>query len=404
MQLLGILSILLTFLSIPLAARNAPRRDVVFLVAVALAHIVASYVFYRYALTFGADSELYYFDEYGFYQVWDFRFGTAFVLFAVQWAKETFGGSYLDYFLVFQTIGFIGIIFLYLLVKDIYEEFGDRFDFLAYFVFFLPTLQFWTNSIGKDATLFTGVVLTFWAAYKIRTRYVMGIVGLGMTLLVRPYITLAAALAVAIAVLLSRRTSLVLRIVLFLGCLSGVALLIDTVQGTYNFNISSAEGVEDFFATQGEVHQNATEYNVVTGSYLFRLYSLLLRPFFLDAAGFFGVAVSIENVFYLFVYGSIIINAKWVVAAVRISGFVRYMTIFSLIIMLLLAGTYFNIGLGLRQRVMFLPGFLCLLLIVRLMRKAHREALHQDVLAMPTAGAPTRGNFQTQAQGLEARP
>ena len=47
--------------------------------------------------------------------------------------------------------------------------------------------------------------------------------------------------------------------------------------------------------------------------------------------------------------------------------FLRYATTFALLVMILLAVVYYNVGLGLRQRTMFLPGLLCLFVAARLM-------------------------------------
>jgi hypothetical protein len=77
-------------------------------VVLVLMHIAASVVYYIYIQTNDADTALYYFDAYGFARH-STALGTILLIQIVQGLRRAMGGSYLDYFLLFQSAGFWGI-------------------------------------------------------------------------------------------------------------------------------------------------------------------------------------------------------------------------------------------------------------------------------------------------------
>ncbi|MBK9431491.1 MAG: hypothetical protein IPN50_03370 [Sphingomonadales bacterium] len=102
---LGIFGILLSLVAF---AWFSPRKDnsrlALFLI-IAILHVVSAYIYYRFVQTSDADTKLYYYDVYGFFER-GFGLGTMFIVHVTQSMRNVFGGSYLDYFFVYQALGF----------------------------------------------------------------------------------------------------------------------------------------------------------------------------------------------------------------------------------------------------------------------------------------------------------
>jgi hypothetical protein len=97
------------------------------------------------------------------------------------------------------------------------------------------------------------------------------------------------------------------------------------------------------------------------GSYPVRVVSLLFRPFFFDAGGIPGLIASFENLVLLFIFGFMAYHFRILRELFRRVMLIRYCVIFSLTVILLLATVYYNVGLGLRQKMMAMPTLLTLL-------------------------------------------
>jgi hypothetical protein len=373
MSLLGILGLLLGLVALSFASRRLTRTRFAVFSAACLAHIVAAYIYYLYVLSAGGDSDLYYLDELQIYGT-PFRPGTTFVIYLVQWMRNVFGGTYLDYFFLFQAVGFWGIALLMRIFEEIYEEFGESQDAVAYLLLFLPGLHFWTAAVGKDSLLFFAIALALWAMVRFQRRQVAFGAAMVLMFLVRPHIAIVSLVALSASLLFARGTSRIVRFALILAAVAGSVALTSTIQSTYNVDVANADSVSDFFARTESVSQSAAAGNtVVIGSFAFRLFSLLFRPLFLDAEGFFGMVTSLENVALILLFIQILWGWRTLLELFRGVPFVRYALTSSLLTALLLAMVYYNVGLGLRQRTMFIPGILCLFVMVRLVAKTRRR-------------------------------
>jgi hypothetical protein len=92
-----------------------------------------------------------------------------------------------------------------------------------------------------------------------------------------------------------------------------------------------------------------------------------------------GLLASLENVlsFALFIY--LVRHARQIIKLARAEFFIRYALIFTATMMFLLALVYYNVGLGLRQRVMFYPTLFTLFVTHNLLSRA-REKLRLKAL------------------------
>ncbi|MGZ8285463.1 MAG: hypothetical protein ACXWUQ_07560 [Allosphingosinicella sp.] len=385
----GLIGILISVAGFRFARVTEARSRMVLFVLLLLAHIGASVVYYFYAQEFGGDVTLYYNDPFGIYGTGT-GLSTIFIVNFVQFLKEYFGGSLLDYFLLFQAMGFWGILFVLRAFDDIHEELGQEGSRYVYLLLFLPGLHFWTSAIGKDAPIFLSVAMCIWATFRLQRRYLAFAAGMAIALLVRPHITLIALIALAMTVLVARNTSLLSRAALLVVALGGIGSVAGLVQESfYGLNISNADSVSEFIETKSSVSEDSGgDVNIIGASFPVKLISLLFRPFFYDASGLLGYIASLENVVLLVVIGSLIWRFRTAVAVAQGALFARFAAFFFAMLTFLLALVNYNVGLGLRQKMMMMPALLVFFAAMLAVRAARQRMVYGPGAAA-YAGAPT---------------
>lgn len=330
----------------------------------AILQIITAIYFYQWALSNTTDAITYYTDPYDWYAR-GFGLNTGFIIWIVQWTKSWAGGTYLDYFLLFQAAGTWGIAFVLLTFDEIFEMAEQPPYRALYLTMLLPGVHFWTAYIGKDGLLFLAAALTTWAALQIGKRWLAFGFAVVLMILVRPHIAILALAACAIGVALDKKTSSILRLSLIFMSLVAFAVAAMTIRDTFRIDVTSADSVTDFLASYSETTQRVSGGTAAYyDSYLVRVFSLLFRPLFFDASGVLGIIASFENLFWLFMVGTLIYRFGWVVTLFKHLFVVRYAALFAVALTILLSLMYYNVGLGLRQKIMMMPAYLTLLAAV----------------------------------------
>ncbi|HEX8063299.1 MAG TPA: hypothetical protein VF535_08785 [Allosphingosinicella sp.] len=356
---LGLLGILISLAGFHFARATTSRIRFILFVLLLLEHIGASIVVYLYAQEFGTDALLYYYDTWQVHGN-ETGIGTTFIINMVQFTKGYFGGSFFDYFLLFQAIGFWGILFIMRSFDHIHEELGQPLFKGIYLILLLPGLHYWTSSIGKDPLMFFAVALCTWAAFRLQARYLAFGAGVAVAILARPHIALLALIALALTVLLARKTSLLMRTALIAVVLAGTASVAGLVEGLVTgLNLSDADSVSEVLESKSQVaEESGGDLSIMGASFPVKLLSLLFRPFFFDSNGIFGYVASVENAVLLAVMLTLIWRWRTALAVSRAAMFARFSFFFFIMITVLLAMVNYNVGLGLRQKMMMMPAFL----------------------------------------------
>ncbi|HYJ82644.1 MAG TPA: hypothetical protein VEW26_07375 [Allosphingosinicella sp.] len=375
MTAFGLLGILISIAGFHFARAGESRPRFIFFVLLLLMHIGASIITYLYVQEFGGDASLYYYDRLGVYGNQS-GLSTVFVINFTQFLKTYLGGSFFDYFLLFQAMGFWGILFVMRAFDDIHQELGQPTFKNIYLLLFLPGLHYWTSAVGKDAPVFLGVALCTWAAFRLQTRYLAFGAGVLIMLLIRPHIALLALIALALTLLFGRNTSLLMRVglgvVVLAGIVSVAGLVEDTVGG--GLSLSSTDSMAQTIETKSQVSEESGADLTITGaSFPVKLLSLLFRPFFIDATGVMGYVASLENLALLIIILTLVRRAGTALAVTRSTMFARFALLFFFMLTFLLAMVNYNVGLGLRQKMMMMPAlltFFAALMAVRAVQKA----------------------------------
>ncbi len=357
---IGWLGIFLGFAAVFMMGRREEgiaRVGVMFFLA--LLQVITAIYFFQWAVSGNiTDAITYYTDPYDWRRN-GFGLNTQFIIWSVQGLKSLAGGTYLDYFLLFQATGTWGVAFLLLTYDDIFKM-AERPPYRPiYLTLFMPGIHFWTAYIGKDGLLFLAAAMTVWAAVHIRARWLVFAAAVVIMILVRPHIALLAVSAGAVGIAFDKHASPAIRIALIAMALMAFSFAATTIQDTFRIDVTNADSVSDFLSTYSEITQTvAGSTTVYYESYFVRVFSLLFRPLFFDAGGFLGLVASFENLFILFMVSLILYRITWVITLFRHLFVIRFAVLFALALTALLALMYYNVGLGLRQKLMMMPAYL----------------------------------------------
>jgi hypothetical protein len=374
MTFVGFAGLLIGLAAVYIADLKGSRRRISVFASLFVLHALASVAYYFYAEASGSDAHFYYYDSLNFYG-YTSGLGTPAILNFVQVLKERLGGTFFDYFMVFQASGFWGIIFIYKCLQEIFDEVGSYQPTWTYLLLFLPGLHFWTGAIGKDAPAFLGIAMSVWAAMHLKQRaFAMGL-GLALMMVVRPHVAMLALIALAFAALLDRKTSLLLKSLLLAVVASGAVVVAMSVETTTRVDVSSAESVSQYMEARGSLDESSgADRAIMEGSIAVKLFSLWFRPFFIDAENAMGYIASLENTVLMIMFAILAWHLRIARGAFARVLYIRFASVLFVALTILLAAVSYNIGLGLRQKMMAMPCFIVILASLLAIREAQRSS------------------------------
>lgn len=369
MSVVTFAAMMISFIAVALGAKPLTLPRLFIALSIMFVHIGASYFYYTYSLTTIADSFSYYFQPW----IWkDKSIGLSTVLLAdfVQLLKVDFHATYLDCFMLFQSFGLLGMMLLARTFTGVQENIFPGHDRSYLWLFFLPSLNFWTSAIGKDALLFLSIALCLWSVLKLRTRILLFAASVTLMMLFRAHIALMAVVAMAVASMFGSSISIGRKFGLLAIATIGGYFSVDAVQNTLGLDVMSASAVGSFLDKQNSVYATvAGTTSLGNTAFPVRVFSLLFRPFFVDANGFLGIIASIENVFVVAAIFYLAVCRRELLHLMKNVFFIRFAAIFALLILFSLTLIYYNVGLGLRQRVMAYPMIMSILVALWSMRR-----------------------------------
>jgi hypothetical protein len=390
--ILGLIGIILGFFAIPVAFTRSSRPKVAYITLLYLMHVAVSLVYYWRAQVSIADSHMYYYDPEHYYE-FGFGLGTQAIVYITQYIKTTLGGTYLDFYLLFQPIGFLAIAIMLRAFEEIHDELRLPHSPYLYALATIPSLHLWSSALGKDGPFLLAVSLVLWAAMRLpqRARALLG--GLLLMMLIRPHIALVAVGALSVAVVVGKGIPLYMRVALFIVAAAGTGVAVSAIQSAYSIDVTSSESIGQQFERRDNVLQSDDAGNsAVNANFPVRLLSLLFRPLFFDADELFAVVASFESAFLIYLFLFLLLRTRQVIGLFRNVFFVRYAIFYALGLTFFLALSYWNVGLGLRQKwSMLMPMYLVLFVAVQAVLQAKKRGAAQgtpEPLPYPPTAQP----------------
>ena len=295
-----------------------------------------------------------------------FALGTDAVRFITSVLSVNLSMSILGAFLVFNIIGTVGLLAVDRSIRDAAVGASRLIRRLASLIVFLPSISFWSSAIGKDSIAFASCGLALWAALDLGKRYIALSIAILLMLLVRPHMAAIMVMATAIGVLSQRGVSRMQKLVLAM-----VAVSMATVMLPYSLEYSGltgdigVESVADIVEErQGYNLQGGAGIDIAEMSLPFQIVTYLFRPLPFEAHNLPALAASIDNLLLL-VLASIgayclLIRGRRLPTGVSSTFLWAYV----LVSLAVLSSTTANLGISMRQKWMFVPMLMFILLSV----------------------------------------
>ncbi|MGK0393795.1 MAG: hypothetical protein ACJA0B_001975 [Alcanivorax borkumensis] len=334
-------------------------------VSLYLWHSLFCVIYLAYVLNYGGDASGYF--RMSLHPDIDFAFGTYGVCFVVSFLSQGMGLSFLGCSLVFQLFGFIGLLAFDAALREVTWDKSRNIRLLATLIVFLPSVSFWSSGLGKDALSFCAMGLALWAALRLKQRWWLLTIAVLLMLLVRPHMAGMLGLGLAGSFVLQRGIPLPQRVVLGGIALSAALFLVPL--GLNYAGVGEDAGAEDVMqyieGRQGHNLKGGGAVDISSMSPPVQMFTYLFRPTLIEVRNLFSLAAAVDNTILLFLF----IAGWWELVRKSLPAHLlahnrMFLWIYSLGAWLILAMTTANLGIALRQKWMFAPMLIFLLISV----------------------------------------
>lgn len=298
------------------------------------------------------------------------RTGTTFVEFFTGIIYTITGPNIYGGYLIYAFLAFIGSYYYYRAFQIAFP-YGNTRLFLI-LIFFLPSILYWANGIGKDALMSLFIGISAYGVARLVRNGIRGLLpmafGLAGTACIRPHITIVLALAIGLALIMRRvgkgSAGIATQAISLIAIFAFIWFLVPRMASELGIQELSTQGlVTSFMQQQDFSFQGGSAYQVVdiTDPRLpITLASLVFRPFPWEAHNLQTLVQSFEG---LLLIGLVLWRIRSIGIALKASfsdAFIRYILI-SLFGLLMTYTSIANYGILVRERAMMLPFLLMLI-------------------------------------------
>lgn len=305
-----------------------------------------------------------------------FSFGTLAVKMFTSYFSNSIGLSFLATSLVFNIFGFIGLIAFDAALRSAVFQKKKNICRLASVIVFLPSVSFWSAGIGKDSLAFMSAGLALWAALNFKKRIGVMVPSILIMFFVRPHIAGILIISFLVSIVIQKRLPLVFRF-----AIATIALIVTVLVVPIGLKYSVFENAKSTKSVEKYIQQRAS-YNKEGGGGIdiskmstpLQVGTYLFRPFPFEAHNLTSFAASLDNMvlLYLFVLGITSMIQKRYKS--RDENRIFLWT-YSLTTLLILSITTANLGISVRQKWMFTPMLIFLMISVIGKRELSRNTL-----------------------------
>lgn len=326
-------------------------------------HAFFSIAYAVYGINYGGDA-------LGYYKVSllgniDFDFGTRGIEIFTSFFSKGLGLSLLGTFLVFQIFGFIGLLAFDAALREVTQYKSKQIRRLATLIVFLPSVSFWSAAIGKDSLSFMAMGLALWAAMKLKQRALLMVIAVLIMLFVRPHIAGMMVIGLAGSIVFQRRTPILQRIFFGAAAILATAVLVPLglSYAGVGQNASSSDVTSYIEGRQGQNLEGGSSVDIASMSFPMKLFTYLFRPMPFEANSIFALLASVDNIILLFLFIVGIWASLKKKLPVQFAEHNRmFLWIYCFLVWIILALTTANLGIAMRQKWMFAPMLIFLLI------------------------------------------
>lgn len=332
------------------------KKDISFIVLIFFWHTFFSITYYFFTFYNTADATLYY--SRSLTENVNFYPGSPFVHYFSSLFSRGLEASYLNTTLCFGFFGTLGLIFLYLSLKKFLEKISWHWIFLL----FIPSMSFWSSGLGKDSISFFAACLFLYTITTNKKIYILLPISFFFMFMVRPHIALMMIVSFIIYFILKSKVHILFKITTLPIIVSGIILSSSFVQQYVGLEEASIDSVSSYVdQRQGYNQSGGSSIDLQSMSYPMQIFTYIFRPLPFDAHSALALFTSIENTILLFLFIYILFKNKFRLYTFT-EGKNTWLLIYAFLTCSMLAITTANLGIATRQKWMFMPIFLYLLI------------------------------------------
>lgn len=363
-------------------------------------HFLGGLGAYWYAVNKGADS-IFYFSHASTHAN---GFGYFFAFLALGYLKKIiFGQSFLAAFLFFSAFGFLGSVFLFLTYVVLLERVMDKNEpdikrkltyFPALILLCWPSYFFWSAQLIKDSFSFLFVsVLLLTVSKKTRSfsDIIWFILAAFLAFMVRPYLLVVISFSASLYFLLQSNAKMHIKIVITLLLFGSIPATLGIMSQFTQIGFSSYAEVANYSLRQQQYMSIGSSIPMPTHNpYLLPLFLPyliivnLFLPIIIGGGGLMGLLSSCENAYFLILVIGFIKNSVFFNVIRKKIPIVSFLVLYFLFGMALLGLINTNLGLAMREKMMYVPGLLIVILLTHsykkyLLMQRMKNAIVQDL-------------------------
>lgn len=332
------------------------KKDFKILFILFLWHTFFSLVYYTYTLSNTADARKYYrislTDNLVIFP------GTKFVYYITSFPSKVLDASYLNVTLFYNLIGSLGLVLLYLSLRSLFKYLPRYW----LFILFIPSMSFWSSGLGKDSISFFATCLFLYAITISKKAILLIPISFFAMFMVRPHVAAIMGVSYVIYFIIQSKVHLVLKVLTLPVIFFGMFLSISFVQqyiGLDEASLSSVTGYID--DRQGSNLEGGSSLDIASMSYPMQIFTYVFRPLPFEAHNAVSLITSLENTILLFLFLYILFKSKFNLRPF-VQGKNLWLFTYVFLTCSILAMTTANLGIATRQKWMFMPVLLYLLI------------------------------------------
>jgi|TARA_R100000501_G_C2629562_1_gene124295 hypothetical protein len=353
----GVLSAFLVFVtgfivSFVLARRFLVNKQVSLFLY--LWHTIFCVLYCLYVLNDNGDAIMYY--QASLSSNINVSLGTSFVVYLVSFLTKGIGLSFLGAFLVFNIIGFIGLLSFWGVLRQVVQESSRVIQRMAFFVVLLPSVSFWTSAIGKDALSFLSVGLALWAASDMRRRIFLMFFSIIIMLCVRPHMAALMVFSLLVFYVVKRDVPAFSRFTLAaLSLIASVFVVPLALNYAGLSGDASLNQIDEYIEQRQSFNQGGGGgIDIAAMSFPVKIFTYIFRPLPFEAGSLFQFLASVENAFFLFIFLCVSVRCLKL-KKIKFFHDNSFILSYAFTSWVILALTTANFGIAARQKWMFLP-------------------------------------------------
>lgn len=335
-----------------------------------LFHMVFSYLFYLYLNANGGDALFYWNSPKNgnFAHFWNL-FSESFAPSPTMWLINFFPSNLLNlsFFagcMLYGVLGYWGLLYLLIVIKTLFPNYQhlSKLKILNISIFpiilFLPNFHFWSSGVGKDTLSFFVVCLSFYVAMNLKKRWYLFIIPGLLLYFIRPHILLFLVAGLTSSYLIKSKLYLFQKVILLIIAVIIFLPFLNSVLEFAKIEDASMDSLDQFNTSKSSALSNAgSGVDLQALPYPLQILTFLYRPLFFDAHNIFAIIASFENLIWIFLSVNFLRNNPLRVFK-KSHYFILGGFLFWIIGAVAFAPVMSNLGIIIRERNMFLPGFI----------------------------------------------